>query len=422
MRYTIGEKIGDAGGFGSVYKCLSEANNEYAIKLLKNTDPDSIDRFKKEIRLTMRLSHPNIINIVAYDVDQDRKWYIMPLYSSSLVNVLPGLYGQYDRQYTIISEILNGVIYLHSEGVLHRDLKPQNILYNSDSDIVINDFGLGRQVNSDSDRLTRLGDAFGTARYTAPEQFIDASTADRRSDIFSLGRIIEDIVTGALKNPIPESDLEYIINKCIQSRPEKRFDSVIELKSAIDSVYQRLLGIIEFSTIGELLSRMKLGAASSEDIHTLAVKLLTDPNGDQLEAFFQNISNHLYIQLEQDDNELVEKLVVQLQEYYTGQGWGFGYTDTIGNNCKRLYDLSSSATVRANLLYTIIDVGISHNRWYVMGIATQFLKDIAGHVAESFELASLLAQRGIFLNRLDVDYTDLPSCLQPYYNNTNSLR
>lgn len=81
---------------------------------------------------------------------------------------------------------------------------------------------------------------------------------------------------------------------------------------------------------------MKLGAASSEDVHTLAVKLLTDPNGDQLEAFFQNISNHLYSQLERNDNELVEKLVVQLQEYYTGQGWGFGYTDTIGNNCKRL--------------------------------------------------------------------------------------
>lgn len=85
--------------------------------------------------------------------------------------------------------------------------------------------------------------------------------------------------------------------------------------------------------------------------------------------------------------------------------------------------MSSNSIVRANLLYTIIEVGISHNRWYVMGIATQFLKNIAGNVAESFELASLLAQRGIFLNRLDVDYTDLPICLQPYYNaSTNSLQ
>lgn len=418
MQYTYNpnEQIGDKGGFGAVYKCTAESGQEYAIKFLENTDPAAVDRFQKEIRLTMRLSHPNVIKIISYNVDGDRKWYIMPLYQSSLAAVIPSLYGQYSRQYNIISEILDGVIYLHDQGVLHRDLKPQNILYNSDSDIVINDFGLGRQIDSDSTRLTRLGAGFGTYRYMAPEQGRNASTADQRSDIFSLGRIIEDIITDFSTNPVPESDLEYIVNRCTQPSPGKRFASVKDLKSAIDSVYQKLLGIIEHDVTEGLLTSLKLGTATSEEIHKLAINLLTTHNGDQLEAFFHNISDSFYQEIEESDSNLAEKLIIKLQEYYTGQGWGFGYTDTIGDNCKRLYSISSNAIIRANLLYTIIEVGISHNRWYVMGIAANLLKSANSNVSECLELSTLLSGWHGRLSSLNIGYGELPPCLQPYYS------
>lgn len=416
MRYQIANKIGDRGGFGAVHKCIAENGSEYAIKFLEDTSPASVDRFKKEIRLTMRLSHPNIIKIVAYDADGNRKWYIMPIYKGSLNSVIPDLYGQYARQYNIISEILNGVIYLHSEGVLHRDLKPQNILYNSDSDIVINDFGLGRQINSDSTRLTQLGDAFGTMRYTAPEQMHDASSADERSDIFLLGRIIEDIVTNLLSYPIPTENLEYIITKATHSNPLRRFTSVMEMKSAIDSVYQSLIGITENNVIDELLTRLKLGTANGNEIYELAMKLLAISDGDKLEEFFQTISDQLYRNFETANPELAENLINHLQQYYTGQGWGFGYTDTIGRNCERLYKLSISSKIRANLLYTIIEVGISHNRWYVMGIASNLLKSAKNDVPQCLELASLLGNHRVYLQNLNVEYNDLSTSLQPYYN------
>lgn len=122
MNYSIGNIIGDKGGFGNVHVCFSELGEKFAIKLLKNMDNNSAERFKKEIRL----SHPNIIKIIAYRADSNQKFYIMPLYNSSLRSVLPDLYDNYERQYKVISEILNGVIYLHSEGVIHRDLKPQS--------------------------------------------------------------------------------------------------------------------------------------------------------------------------------------------------------------------------------------------------------------------------------------------------------
>ncbi len=415
MKYTIKNPIGDPGGFGSVYLCTSEVGDKYAIKILRNLDAASIERFKKEIRLTRRLAHPNIIKIIAYDAEGDRKYYIMPLYTSSLKTVIPELYGKYDRQYSIINEVLNGVIYLHSEGVLHRDLKPQNILYNSDSDIVINDFGLGRQIDSGSDRLTRFGDGFGTQRYTAPEQFINARNATEKSDVFSLGKIIEDMVTNMLSAAIPTDDLRYIIDKCTQASPERRFSSAVELKTAIDSVYQHLLGIAENSTMDNLLSKLKMGVADNDAIQDLAIRLISCNNGDKLEEFFLHISNEQYKAFEKTNSSLAETLSIRLQQYYTEQGWGFGYTDTIGNNCERLYRLSNNIIVRANLLYAIIEVGISHNRWHVMRIAANLLNVAIPNIAECFELAKLLSAGQIYLDGISIEKTDLPTCLQPYF-------
>lgn len=415
MKYTIGNQIGDKGGFGDVHVCSSEKGDKYAIKLLANIDASSTERFKKEIRLIMRLSHPNIIKVIAYDADSDRKYYIMPLYASSLKAIIPSLNGMYDRQYNVISEILNGVIYLHSEGVLHRDLKPQNILYNSDSDIVINDFGLGRQIDSGSDRLTRIGAGFGTPRYTAPEQLTDASSADERADIFSIGKIIEDIVTNMSSNPVPTLEFEYIINRCTQTNPIKRFSTVLELKSAVDSIYNQLLGIAENDTVDDLIAKIKLGNICYEEAHDLAVRLIHNDNSDKIEEFFYSLPNEHFLTLEQKDADLTENLIIQLQQYFTSQGWGFGYTDTIGSNCRRLYMISSNIIVRANLLYAIIEVGISHNRFYVMGIAADLLQAIKNNTAESLELAELLRDRNTYLDRLDLGQNDLPVCLKPYY-------
>ena len=381
-------------------------------------DNNSAERFKKEIRLIMRLSHPNIIKVIAYNADSNQKFYIMPLYNSSLRAVLHDLYGNFERQYKVISNILNGVIYLHSEGVIHRDLKPENILYNSDSDIAINDFGFSRQVDSQSTRLTSFGAAFGTMRYTAPEQFIDASNVTEKADIFSLGKIIEDIVTNACLNEIPTGDLKYIIRKCTEEDQARRFSSVAELKGTIDNVYQRLLKLVENDDINNQLSELQLGKLDNTAVFALATRLISCEDNDHLENYFRILSNQQYQYLEETDYQLAESLIIRLQEYYTSQGWGFGYTDTIGNNCKRLYDLSNNVIVKANLLFTIIEVGISHNRWHVMGLASYLIKSAISNVLECTELAALLSKRNVYLEALSIEESILPLCLQPYYKRT----
>ena len=424
MKFTIGDKIGDTGGFGSVHICTSESGDKYAIKFLDNLDDASTERFKKEIRLTTKLSHPNIVKIIGYNADGDRKYYIMPLYASSLKAVINYLYGNYDRQYKVISEILNGVIYLHSEGVLHRDLKPENILYNSDSDIVINDLGLGRQIDSDSTRLTRTGFGLGTLSYMAPEQFNDAKNVDERSDIYSLGRIIEDIVTNMSVNPIPNQELDHIIQKCVHRDSGRRYNTVAELKSVVDSIYQRLLGISESTTIAESLSHLKLGNFDFGKTQALALKLLDNNNSESLEEFFDCIPRLLYIELERVDQELTETLIIQLRQYYTGQSWGFSYTDIIGRNCEKLYGYSNNAVVKANLLYSLIEVSLSHNRFYVMDIAINILKAVSRDVVVCLELANLLNSIGKNIrlrNFRNLNIDDLPADLKPFYGNENTV-
>lgn len=326
------------------------------------------------------------------------------------------MYCNPDRQYKIISGILSGVAYLHSEGVLHRDLKPENILYNSDSDIVINDFGFSRQVDSDSTRLTQYGNVFGTLKYMAPEQQQDARSVDERADIFSLGKVIEDIVTNGGRYNIPSGDLEYVIHKCTETNPNRRFSSVSVLKDTIDNVYQNIFGMAETGMIEEQLLKLQLGALDDSAAVDLAQRFISYSNNDNLEKLFLNITNSQYMNLENSDLQLTESLIGRLQVYYTSQGWGFGYTDIIGNNCRRLYELSHNVSVRANLLFTLIEVGITHNRWHVMGIASSLLSSAVSSLTECTELADLLSnRRDIHLGKLNISESVLPACLREYY-------
>lgn len=97
MNYKIINPIGDEGGFGKVCVCESETGERFAIKMLKSMEANASDRFAKEIRLIMRLSHPNIIKIIAFNSEAEDKFYIMPLFHSSLRSIIRSLYNNYER-------------------------------------------------------------------------------------------------------------------------------------------------------------------------------------------------------------------------------------------------------------------------------------------------------------------------------------
>ena len=285
MKYKCIKQIGKEGGFGQVYECVDENGNNYASKWLKDDSEFSIQRFEREVRLLSRLNHPNIVKLIDYGQVGEQKFYVMPLYSSCLSSEIPELSKDYNRQLTVINSILTGIQYLHSEGVIHRDLKPDNILYNSDTDIAITDFGLGIQISSDSSTMTQTRN-FGTYRYCSPEQELNSHDVDCRTDIYAMGKIIEDIVTDNRSDQNINSGIRMIIDKCTKQRKEERFNSVAELQKFINNVYYLITGASTSQQLDNLLLRLSSDQIGIDELINLGIELLESNDKEKTETFF----------------------------------------------------------------------------------------------------------------------------------------
>lgn len=242
-QYRDESRIG-SGGFGEVFRCRREDDDQlFARKRLQSgASEDAVERFVREMRILSSLNHPNVVRVVARRLQAPPYFCVLPLYETSLRNELPGLVKDEGRIFPIFSSILDGVEYAHSEGVIHRDLKPENILMNSDSEVVVTDFGLGRIMTAASTRMTQTGFAMGTPLYMPPEQLLDAKSADVRSDIFSLGRMLYELYTGPLLSAVQDSSqvpsgIAFLVDRCTRNNPSDRFQSVGDLKSAWHSLF-----------------------------------------------------------------------------------------------------------------------------------------------------------------------------------------
>lgn len=213
-RFTIGkykvlERLG-SGGMGSVYLCEHKLmRRRVAVKVLptaKAQDPSSLERFYREARAVAALDHPNIVH--AYDIDQDEALHflVMEYVDGSSFQEIIKAAGPMDvtRACHYIRQAAQGLDHAHQAGLVHRDIKPGNILVERGGVVKILDMGLARFFNDDDDILTKKYDenVLGTADYLAPEQALDSHGVDIRADIYSLGATFYFLLTG--KTPFGE--------------------------------------------------------------------------------------------------------------------------------------------------------------------------------------------------------------------------
>ncbi|MST87435.1 serine/threonine-protein kinase [Lactobacillus porci] len=410
MGYFKIRNLSSNGGFGEVFLCKDEFENKYALKELKKRNKDSIRRFQREVRLIDKMDHPNVLKLVFFHVSEAPYFYVMPLYKCDLIQVIPNLYEDYYRQSQIISAILNGVQYLHSEGIIHRDLKPGNILYNSDSDLVISDLGLGVEENSETTILTK-STRIGTEKYTAPEQWENLHSVDERADIFSLGKIIEDIVSDFGKknyNPI----FGTIIDKCTRNSPEDRFESVSELKKYVSQVYAILLDNVEEKKTEDKLLEVTNDTISNADLLKLASSLIESGNLDNVEKFFVNITGTKYDKFESTNDALAKKMVSSLIQYWDQPNWPFSYIDTIANTSSKLFIYSEDVTIRANLLYNLTKLSIEYNRWYAMKKVKVMLQDLETDLSLKADFCHMLNANPLKLDIIFGGKDNLPMSIK----------
>jgi len=263
-RYQIIEELGK-GGMGKVYRVLDKKlNEEAALKLIKpdiSSDKKIIERFKTELKLARKIGHPNVGRMYEL-LEHEGTHYITMEYVAG--QDLKGLIRQSGQlaigtSLSVVKQVCEGLAEAHRLGVVHRDLKPSNIMIDKEGSARIMDFGIARSLKAKG--ITRAGVMIGTPEYMSPEQ-IEAKETDQRSDIYSLGVILYEMLTGRLpfegdtplsiavqhrsdtpKDPrainaqIPE-DLGLAIFKCLEKDKGDRYQTVKELQSVLDKIEQ----------------------------------------------------------------------------------------------------------------------------------------------------------------------------------------
>jgi serine/threonine protein kinase/sugar lactone lactonase YvrE len=216
------------GGMGIVYKAEhKESKRLVAIKqlVLENIDPgkerEFKDRFHREATTVQRLAHPNIVAVFDVPLDADNYYYVMEfLEGHSLRQELGKRGGRLSPQelLPVLAQVVEALSYAHSLNVVHRDVKPDNIFILPDGRVKITDFGIARTAEYEQTHLTKTGVMMGTLAYVSPEQLQDAKTVDHRADIFSLGVVSYEALSGQL--PFTGEGLAQTIVQIV-SREEK---------------------------------------------------------------------------------------------------------------------------------------------------------------------------------------------------------
>ncbi len=274
-RYEIVGQVG-TGGMSDVYKAKDHALGRYvAIKVLKSEfseDTNFVSKFRTEAQSAAVLEHPNIVNI--YDVGSENgiHYIVMEYVEGITLKTYIEKKGQltYKEALSIAIQVGRGIQAAHAKNIVHRDIKPQNIIISTDGKVKVTDFGIARAVSEN----TIHSDVMGSVHYASPEQARNGYVSNR-SDIYSLGIVMYEMVTGrvpfdgdstvavAIQHLQDEMDppskyapnlpisLEIIIQKCTQKSPDRRYDSMesllIDLRKALLNPNEDFVTLVPFS-------------------------------------------------------------------------------------------------------------------------------------------------------------------------------
>jgi len=378
FRYRVSSKLG-SGSFGVVYACTDLGTSDsLAIKFLKDEwlDDDVYrERFRTEARLQRRLKHPHILPIVYSNLRVDRPYIVMPRADANMADELET--NEHGEEWRLDSfrKLLEGMAYAHEQDVLHRDLKPLNVLF-VDGEPMIGDFGMGKNLAPDATtRALTTHSPIGTLAYMAPEQYTDPANARKPADVYALGKLLWELVTHAIPRPwapdctlIEDHKLRGFIERCCEEEPSMRFRDAAEALRAWDSV------------VGELAP----SGSPVDTAHDLIEEWARTPRGPdirvvrRLHALFHRCAEEeqLYFDvvpslapalIQQYATELPREFSQMFETYveHIQGGLPFDYCDEVARLCAEVFEYAPQDALRKLALRTMLRVGANHNRYPV---------------------------------------------------------
>jgi len=389
-QYLIIEEIGE-GGMGKVFK-VELNDNYYALKICSETDGENIKRFKREVRLMSSIKHENVIEVIDSNLDADIPYFVMPLCKFSIDKRLDHLQANPEFAIEVLLNVCNGINAIHNSKIIHRDIKPKNILVSQDNKIKISDLGLSKFSERDSTIITSSNVFMGTQGFIPPEFFQTGGTknADERSDIYQLGKTIYNIFTS--RNPLSiqidilPAGLLYVIQRCIANNPDDRYQSVGELQNALNnyllslkpqenpiSAFENLLNIAN-----ENSKRNQFDKDNVEAIILTVLGFKEDPE------FFFNKSNEIpksvldavASNLPDLCADFIRIYSLTIERHFKENHISFSDAEYVANSMVRIFNGSNDLQIRIEAMKITLITSVWCNRYDAMGVFDDMLQAI----------------------------------------------
>ena len=423
-KYKVLRFIG-AGGFAEVFEVQElSTGNSLAMKVCKSQDHQDLRRFVREVKLMSNVEHKNVNKVIELDLDYTYPYFIMELAKGSLERYLNKIKGDNKFGLDVFLAVCEGINAIHNANLVHRDIKPGNVLVMNDNRLVVSDLGLGKFEKRESTILTSSNVYMGTEGYIPPEYKLPGGTknADQRGDIYQLGKMLYNILTG--KNPIlfeenilPPS-LMYIIKRATKDRAAERYQSVNELMDAVNNYISSLdVNAHPIKAFESYITAATDLAKKNKYDSSLISKIIATLKGGEIDIklfyeMFDKIPYNLITKMASDFStqfkEILNYYNVNLFLYIENYKRVFEYAEKVGNNMESVYKGSKDLEIKANALRNILKTGCYFNRFYTIGIFDNLLINVKDNEEAKIIANMLYEEMDSFKTRIDdLPYSDL---------------
>lgn len=378
-----------------------ETGEQVAVKVLKNSlksNEEYVHRFEREVELLKLLDgNENIIKLLDHEFDGETHLYVMEAAVTNLYEYITRNNNKLElkQRLRLFDQVLRAIQFARSKGILHRDISPRNILlvYDNDSNptIKVSDFGLAKNLDADS-AFTRSAVAkYGQTYYVAPEQFDKLKDATEKSEIFSLGKVLDFVLTGKLPVTTHKTQFRSLIEKATQEDPSLRHENLEDFERSYSKIKALLFLDESKGALGSITQFTKPdGSIDWTNFHRFGVQREHMPNtyygylDPVLTALSTSENLQTYVEVAGDSlDEFIDVFAQRIDEL-PSVGWPFSATTKFGELLQRIFYLSDRPSVKIRCFTMIWQLAFDQDQYGCQDIARQILK--SGLIPEEIQM------------------------------------